>query len=1049
MLNRIIRFSLDNRLVVVIAAVLIAVAGVWAATRMEVDVFPDLNAPTVVVMTEAQGMAAEEVERLVTFPIETSLNGATDVRRVRSQSTTGFSVVWVEFDWDTDIYIARQIVSERLASVAELLPPTAGQPTLGPQSSILGEMMIIGLTSTGETSLEELRTLADWTLRPRLLSIAGVSQVAVIGGDIREYQILLSPEKMDAYSITLDEVLAAAREMNRNSSGGVLYEYGNEYIVRGMASTTDTEQIAAGLVRMSAQGEPVTFGDIAEVRTGAKSPQLGVASVRGEPAVLITVTKQPYTSTIDLTETLDATIAELSAGFPDDVEVSTDIFRQSRFIDSSINNIKNSLIEGAFFVVLVLLVFLMNGRVTLISLTAMPLSLLITVIVMRLTGHTINTMSLGGMAIAIGSLVDDAIIDVENVYKRLRENYARPKAEREKCLKVVYDASREIRVSIVNATFITIVAFVPLFLLGGMEGRMLKPLGIAFIISLLASLLVAVTLTPVMSSYMLTSEHALKRSQKEPPVTRFFKRIYGKALTWTLGHRKTVLAGVVTLFVGAAIVFSTFGSSFLPPFNEGSLTISVATMPGVSLEESDRMGRMVEEILLEIPEIQTVARKTGRAELDEHALGVNASELEAPFVLNRRSRDEFLADVRHRLGDLKGLTVEVGQPISHRIDAMLSGTKANIAIKLFGEDLNRMYALATQIGRSIAGVEGIADISVEQQVERAQLKITPRREMLALYGVTMPQFNEYITTALAGQAVSQVYEGNNTFDLTVKVADDRRNTIEKIGNLLIDGNGAKIPLSYIADIESSSGPNTVSRENVKRKIVVSANVVGGDLGGAVEAIRQAVDRDIVLPEGYYVEYGGQFESQQSASRTLVFASLLAILVVFMLLFQEFKSVPLSTMIMVNLPFALVGGVVSIWITSDVVSIPSIIGFISLFGISVRNGILLVSRYNQLRAEGCTLYDAVVHGSLDRLTPILMTSLTTALALIPLAVNGDVSGNEIQSPMAQVILGGLVSSTLLNGFVMPIMYILVTTRTEKRKLRRTGGELLTDKCSQNE
>lgn len=1050
MLNRIIRFSLDNRLVVIITAVLIAVAGVWAATRMEVDVFPDLNAPTVVVMTEAQGMAAEEVERLVTFPIETSLNGATDVRRVRSQSTTGFSVVWVEFDWNTDIYVARQIVSERLASVAEQLPPTAGQPTLGPQSSILGEMMIIGLTSQGDTSLEELRTLADWTVRPRLLSVAGVSQVAVIGGDIKEYQILLSPERMNALGVTLDEVLAAAEEMNRNSAGGVLYEYGNEYIVRGMASTTDTDVIAGSLVKMTAEGEPVFFGDVAQVKTGAKSPQLGVASVKGEPAVLLTVTKQPYTSTIDLTETIDATMAELRCDFPADVVVSTDIFRQSRFIDSSIDNIRNSLIEGAFFVVLVLLVFLMNGRVTIISLVAMPLSLLITLIVLRLTGHTINTMSLGGMAIAIGSLVDDAIIDVENVYKRLRENYAKPKEERENSLRVVYEASREIRVSIVNATFITIVAFVPLFLLGGMEGRMLKPLGIAFIISLLASLLVAVTLTPVMSSYMLTSDRALKRGQKESPVVRFFKRIYGKSLEWTLGHSKAVLITVGILFAGAIIVFSTFGSSFLPPFNEGSLTISVATMPGVSLEESDRMGRMVEEVLLEIPEIQTVARKTGRAELDEHALGVNASELEAPFVLGKRSRDEFLADVRHRLGDLRGLTVEIGQPISHRIDAMLSGTKANIAIKLFGEDLDRMYSLATQIGRSISDIEGIADISVEQQVERSQLKITPRREMLAMYGVTMPEFNEFITTALAGKVVSQVYEGNNTFDITVKVADDRRNTIEKIGNLFIDGgDGRKVPLSYIADIESSAGPNTVSRENVKRKIVVSANVVGGDLGGAVDKIKRAVAMDVSLPEGYYVEYGGQFESQTSAARTLVFASLLAILVVFMLLYQEFRSVSLSSMIMINLPFALIGGVVSIWITSGVVSIPSIIGFISLFGISVRNGILLVSRYNQLRAEGYAMHDAVVHGSLDRLTPILMTSLTTALALIPLAVNGDVSGNEIQSPMAQVILGGLVSSTLLNGFVMPVMYILFSRRSRGGVIAATADIVTPGKCNDDE
>ena len=996
---------------------------------MEVDVFPDLNAPTVVVMTEAQGMAAEEVERLVTFPIETSLNGATDVRRVRSQSTTGFSVVWVEFDWDTDIYIARQIVSERLASVAELLPPTAGQPTLGPQSSILGEMMIIGLTSTGETSLEELRTLADWTLRPRLLSVAGVSQVAVIGGDIREYQILLSPEKMDAYGITLDEVLAAAREMNRNSSGGVLYEYGNEYIVRGMASTTDTEQIAAGLVRMSAQGEPVTFGDIAEVQTGAKSPQLGVASVRGEPAVLITVTKQPYTSTIDLTETLDATIAELSAGFPDDVEVSTDIFRQSRFIDSSINNIKNSLIEGAFFVVLVLLVFLMNGRVTLISLTAMPLSLLITVIVMRLTGHTINTMSLGGMAIAIGSLVDDAIIDVENVYKRLRENYARPKAEREKCLKVVYDASREIRVSIVNATFITIVAFVPLFLLGGMEGRMLKPLGIAFIISLLASLLVAVTLTPVMSSYMLTSERALKRSQKEPPVTRFFKRIYGKALTWTLGHRKTVLAGVVTLFVGAAIVFSTFGSSFLPPFNEGSLTINISTMPGISLEESDRMGGLAEKILLGIPEIQTVARKTGRAELDEHALGVNTSEIEAPFELQDRDRDEFLADVRKQLGELKGANIEIGQPISHRIDAMLSGTKANIAIKLFGNDLNKLYSLGSEIKNSIQGIDGIADLTLEQQIERPQLQILPKRDMLARYGITLPEFSEFINVALAGKVVSQVNEGGKIFDLTIKVADHDRDSMEEIGELMLDANGRKVPLHYVAEVLPLSGPNTISRENVQRKIVVSANVAGRDLKGVVNDIQKTVDEQISLPEGYHIEYGGQFESEAAASRTLFLTSLISILLIFLILYHEFRSLPLSGIIMLNLPLAIIGGVISIWFISGVISIPSIIGFISLFGIATRNGILLVSHYNHLREEGLNLRESIIQGSLDRLNPILMTALTSALALIPLAVGGDLPGNEIQSPMAQVILGGLLSSTLLNGFVVPIVYFLLNRKKE--------------------
>ena len=1045
MLNSVIKFSLKNRLLIVISCILLTIAGVYVARNMEVDVFPDLNAPTVVVMTESQGMAAEEVERLVTFPIETALNGATDVRRVRSQSTTGFSVVWIEFDWNTDIYIARQIVSERLASVAEMLPPGVGQPTLGPQSSILGEMMIIGLTAE-ETSLQDLRTIADWTIRPRLLSIAGVSQVAVIGGDIKEYQILLSPEKMYTLGVTLDEVLEAAREMNRNSSGGVLYEYGNEFIVRGIISTTNTDEIGRSIIKLSDDGLPVYFEDIAEVTVGNKSPQLGVASVEGKPAVLITVTKQPYTSTIELTEKLDESLEELSRTLPADIKISNDIFRQERFIDSSINNIQKALLEGALFVIIVLFFFLMNGRVTVISLAALPLSVLISLLVLKLLGLTINTMSLGGIAIAIGSLVDDAIIDVENVYKRLRENYLKPKKDRENNIRIVYEASREIRVSIVNATLITIVAFIPLFFLGGMEGRMLKPLGISFIVSLFASLIVAITLTPVMCSYMLTSDKALKRSEKESFVVRFLKRIYKSSLEWAIKYKKWVLGFVAFIFVGAAVVFTTFGSSFLPPFNEGSLTINVATMPGVSLEESDKMGRLVEEILLEVPEITTVARKTGRAELDEHALGVNVSEIEAPFELVKRGRKraEFVADVRDRLEHLQGITVEVGQPISHRIDAMLSGTQANIAIKLFGDDLNKMYSLATQIRDAITPIEDIADISVEQQVERAELKIIPRREAMARYGVTIPEFAEFISVALSGEVVSQVYEGNNTFDLTVKVADANRNSIEAIGNLLVDGgDGIKVPLSYIADIVSSSGPNTISRENVQRKIVVSANVVGSDLGGAVEDIKKAISGGVELPEGYYVEYGGQFESQQSASRTLLFASLIALLVVFMMLYQEFKSTKLSGMVMLNLPFALIGGIISIWITSSVVSIPAIIGFISLLGISVRNGILLVTRYNHLREEGMGLYDSVVTGSLDRLNPILMTSLTTALALIPLALGSDISGNEIQSPMAQVILGGLVSSMIMNCFVIPIIYILLNRKNEGKK------ELATENSIQEE
>ena len=1029
MFNRIIEFSLRNRLLVVVAAALLAAAGMWIAWRMEVDVFPDLNAPTVVVMTEAPGMAPEEVERVVTFAVETAVNGATGVRRVRSSSTTGFSVVWVEFDWDTDVYIARQIVTEKLAALSESLPPGVGQPTLGPQSSILGEVLIVGLTAE-TTSLEELRTIADWTVRPRLLSTGGVAQVAVIGGEIREYQVLLHPQKMKEFGVTLNEVLDATENMTVNASGGVMYEWGNEYIIRGMLSTTDAAQMGKALVKMS-DGNPVKLEDVADVRTGAKSPQLGLASVEGKQAVLVTVTKQPATNTIELTGELDRTLEELARTLPDDITISTDIFRQSRFIDASIGNIQGALLEGALFVIVVLFLFLMNTRITLISLTALPLSLLMAILALRAFGITINTMTLGGMAIAIGSLVDDAIIDVENVFRRLRENHAHPKEDREPVFDIVFKGSAEIRTSIVNATLITIVAFVPLFFLGGMEGRMLIPLGVAFIVSLFASLLVAMTLTPVMCTYILTTDKAMRKAEKEPPVSAFLKKWYDKALRWVLEHKKAVIGAAAGLFAGALVVFATLGSSFLPPFNEGSLTINVGTLPGVSLEESDNMGLMVEQILLEVPEIQTVARKTGRAELDEHALGVNASEIEAPFVLDKRSRKEFMADVRGRLDGLSGLIVEIGQPISHRIDAMLSGTEANIAIKLFGDDLNRMYTVANNIRSVIAGVPGIADLNVEQQVERPQLQIVPRRDLLAMYGITLPEFYEFVEVALGGRVVSQVYEGASYFDLTVKTDDSRHKSMEGISDLLIDGaDGIKVPLVAVAEIVSTAGPNTINRENVRRRIVISANVTGGDLGGAVKDIQELIASEVVLPEGYWVEYGGQFESQQSASRTLAGTSAAALIIIFMLLFGEFRKVSLASMIMINLPLSLIGGVAAVWMTSGVVSIPAVIGFISLLGIAVRNGILLVSHYEQLRSEGVSLYESVLRGSLDRLNPILMTSLTSALALIPLALGGETPGNEIQSPMAKVILGGLLSSMLLNGFVVPSVYMLLNLRKQK-------------------
>ena len=1022
LLNGIIRFSLNNRMVILVIAALCLVAGIYSTMHTEVDVFPDLNAPTVVVMTEAEGMAPEEVERLVTFPIETAVNGATNVRRVRSSSATGFSIVNIEFDWGTDIYKARQIVSEKIAMVGADLPENVGNPTLGPQASILGELMIIGLTAD-TTSMQDLRTIADWTIRPRLLSTGGVAQVAVMGGDIKEYQILMDPGKMRRHGVSMDEVIYAVKGMNQNASGGTLYEYGNEYIVRGLLSTNDIDELKKAVVKTSENGLPITLDAIADVRIGPKTPVLGVASNDGKPAVLLTVTKQPNTNTLALTGKLDNALDELKANLPADVKVNSQIFRQSRFIESSLDNVKQSLIEGAIFVIIVLFIFLMNWRTTVISLVSIPLSIVASLLAIRWMGLTINTMSLGGIAIAIGSLVDDSIVDVENVFKRLRQNREMPEGERESIVKVVYEASKEVRMPMLNSTLIIIASFLPLFFLSGMEGRMLKPLGITFIISLMASTLVALTVTPVLSSFMLGSQNSDKTG-REPALVRWLKKYYGKALNWSLGHKKTILCGVGALLVAAVVMFFTLGGSFLPAFNEGSFTISVSTVPGISLEESDRMGRTAEKLLLSIPEIKTVGRKTGRAELDEHAFGVNSSEFECPFELGRKTRKELTEEVRQKLAVLPGVNIEIGGPISHRIDAMLSGTKANIAIKLFGSDLNKMYEVGQKIKTSISGVEGIADINVEQQVERPELNITPKREMLARYGITLPEFSEVVRVMMEGEVVSTVYEGNRSFDLTLKVGDDARSTIERISDLTIDtGDGRKIPLSYVADIRSAAGPNTINRENVSRKLVVSCNATGGELAKAVGAIREKIAENIELPEGYHIEYGGQFESEERASKTIALVSIFSIFIIFMLLYGEFKNISQSLVVLLNLPLALIGGVFAIFFTDGILSIPAIIGFISLFGIATRNGMLLIDRYNVLSSQGHSREDAVMTGSLDRLNPILMTAITSALALLPLALGGDLTGNEIQSPMAKVILGGLFSSTLLNGFVVPVIYLI--------------------------
>lgn len=1029
MLNKIIHYSLNNRLVILAAAVLLMIWGTYIAIHTEVDVFPDLNAPTVVIMTEANGMATEEVEQLVTFPIETAVNGATGVRRVRSSSTTGFSVVWVEFDWSTDVYLARQIVSEKLAVVNESLPSNVGKPTLGPQSSILGEMLIVGLTADS-TSMLDLRTIADWTIRPRLLSTGGVAQVAVLGGDIKEYQILLSPERMKHYGVTLNEVMDVTRNMNLNANGGVLYEHGNEYIVRGILSTDNVETLGKSAVK-TINNVPVMLEDIADIRIGAKTPKLGTASERGKPAVLLTVTKQPATNTLELTDQLETALNDLQKNLPADVKVSTDIFRQSRFIESSIGNVQRSLIEGGIFVVIILFLFLGNVRTTVISLITLPISIITSLLVLNYMGLTINTMSLGGLAIAIGSLVDDAIVDVENVFKRLRENRMKPVEERLPGIEVVFNASKEVRMPILNSTLIIIASFVPLFFLTGMEGRMLVPLGIAFIVALAASTVTALTLTPVLCSYLLT-KNKKDELPKEAFVAVWLRGYYEKALVFVLKYKRIVLGSTIALFVITLGLFFTLGRSFLPPFNEGSLTINVSSLPGISLEESDKMGLRAEQMLLTIPEIQTVARKTGRAELDEHALGVNVSEIEAPFELDKRSRSEFMAEVREKLALISGANIEIGQPISHRIDAMLSGTQANIAIKLFGDDLNKMFSLGNNIKDAISGVEGIADLNVEQQIERPQLKITPKRELMAKYGISLPEFAEFINVNLAGEVVSLVYDKGKSFDLTVKVNDTNRDKAHKIADLMIDtSDGKKVPLDYVADVKSSMGPNTISRENVKRKIVISANIADRDLRSVVNDIQKKVDEQIQLPEGYHIEYGGQFESEQAASRTLLITSLMSIIVIFLLLFNEFRSVKQSGIILINLPLALIGGVFSLLLTTGEISIPAIIGFISLFGIATRNGMLLVNRYNHLQQEeGLSVYDSVIHGSLDRLNPILMTALTSALALVPLALNGDLPGNEIQSPMAKVILGGLLTSTFLNGFIVPIVYVMMY------KLRKT-------------
>lgn len=1025
MLNNIIKFSLNNKYLILLASALLVVLGTRTAINMDVDVFPDFTSPTVVVMTDAHGMASEEVERLVTFPIETSVNGATDVRRVRSVSSQGFSFVWVEFDWGADIFKARQIVSEKLISISSQMPLGVGQPTLAPQSSIMGEIFLIGIQADS-TSMMDLRTIADWNVKPLILATGGVSQVTIIGGDYKQYQILADPQKMKHYNVSILELAGVCKGISENSSGSAVRQHGNEYAVRGIARTADVEELGNSYIK-SINNKPVRVRDVAEVKIGG-AVKMGHASQNAKPAIILAISKQPNTNTLELTNRIETNLAGLKKTLPADVRLDTKIFRQADFIETSVNNVRNALIEGGIFVTIILFLFLGSFRTTIISLTAIPLSLLGAILVLKGLGLNINTMSLGGMAIAIGSLVDDAIIDVENVYKRLRQNRQKPLEDKQTSFTVVFEASKEIRASILNATLIIMVAFLPLFFLSGMEGRMLQPLGISFIVSLFVSLIVAMTLTPLLTKLMLADEKYLAKNEKEKWVARKLSFYYEKSLVWSLRHKKAVIFFSLGLFAVSLFAFLSMGRSFLPEFNEGSLTLSVVTKPGVSLEESDKLGNLVETELLSISEIKGTARRTGRGELDEHSQTVNSAEIDATFSLEDRSREEFMADVRETVGRIPGIAATVGQPLGHRIDHMLSGTRANIAIKLFGADLNSMFIIGNQIKSAIVDIEGLVDVNVDQQIETPQIQIKANRNLLAHYGITTKQFNEFVNVAFGSEKQTDIYEGQRRFDLVLRMNKDYTESIDGIRSTLIDTeDGKKVPLEQVAEIVSMMGPGSISRENVQRKIVIAANVAGRDLRGVVKDIQRRVIENVELPEGYRIEYGGQFESEANASRTLMLTSILAILIIFLLLFQEFKSFKLAGIILLNLPLALIGGVFSIYFTSGVLSIPAIIGFITLFGIAMRNGILLISNYLKLQRQGTALTETVIQGSSDRLNAILMTALTAALALIPLAFQGDLPGNEIQSPMAQVILGGLLTSTMLNIYIVPIVYSILTNR----------------------
>lgn len=1018
MLDKIIRLSLENRLIVVVTALLILVAGTYVTLKMPVDVLPDLTAPTVTIITEAHGMATEEVESVVTYPIESAVNGSSGVRRVRSYTVAGLSTVWVEFTWGTDIYRARQVVNEKLQALSGVLPRDA-VPQLAPISSIMGEIMHVALVSDRHNTME-LKETADFVIRKRLLAVPGVSQVSNIGGDTRQYQVELDPQRLQAMGVTVGQVIVALREANENFAAGVMKRSGQEYMIRGVGRVRNTEDLAQVVIALH-KGVPVLVRDVARVITGPAF-RYGDASANGKPAVVISIQKHPNANTLELTKRLEEKLAELQKSLPAGMKLETDIFRQADFIERAVNNIKKVLTEGALLIIVVLFLFLGNLRTTIISVSAMPLSLLFAIFALRLFDISINTMTLGGMAIAIGVIVDDAIIDVENAFRRLRENRMKPGEDRIPARQVIFNSSKEIRSSIVNATLIIMMVFIPLFFLSGVEGRLLRPLGISYLVSIGASLIVALTVTPALCSYLLPRAKFLDRDG-DSFLVRQLKRIYAPALNLAATRPKLVISVSAVAFALAMIPLAMTGRSFLPSFNEGALTIVAVTAPGTSLEQSAAIAGQVEKMLLAHPSVQKTARRTGRGEMDEHGKAANMTEIEARLDLDNRKYADVMAELRKAMAGIPA-SITFGQPIGHRIDHMLSGTMANIAIKIYGPELFRLRSSAEEIRSAIADVPGLADLSVEQQRDIPQIRIVPDRAQMARYNLTMSGVAEAMETATAGMAVTRTLEGDRGFDVVVKFPDSARDSTRSIENVLIDTPaGIKIPLSAVARVVSAKGPNTISRENAQRKIVVQANVEGRDLRSVFEDVRKRIDESVKLPEGYYVEYGGQFESEAEATRTIVLLSMVSLMFIILILYVEFRSFRNVFLVMVNLPLAFIGGILAVFFTTNVISVASLVGFITLFGIATRNGILLISHYTHLmEVEGKTLRDAVLQGSMERLRPVVMTALAAGLALVPFAFAADKPGNEILSPLAIVILGGLLSSTVLNLVVLPSLYL---------------------------